>query len=215
MSQFYLKTATAAEPKPNATQDVGDTHDFGSYLTGLDCDLNAPVSATPSTRSQTFVAGTDDALHFSEAIGWLSFPLTGGSTGTGAFKTDVYADVSALPLSGQALLKASLYLWLANDTLSGQIGTTQSTGVLSTTITLYTLTFSASTSATYADGDRFYIEYWFETQDAVSLGDTGIYTYRVRYNDGTAPLADSSFTVPGTQTQLSTGRFLTLHGVGT
>ena len=216
MSKFFLKNTTAAEPKPNATVQTSDTPDFGSYLTGFDADLNTPTGAV-ATRTQTFGAGVDDSVHYSEEIGWISFALASGSTGTGSFSTDVYASVNAVPVSGQVKLKAALFKWLSTDSVSGQIGTTQTTADLTTTITKYTLTFSASTSASYGDGDRFYIAYWFEIRDAVSLGDNGVYFLNISYKKPSPTPRDSSFTVPGTQTlytAASTVPLKSLMGVG-
>lgn len=213
MSQFFIHQTTAAEPKPGATQEGSDAPDFGSYQTSFDADLIAPTAAG-GTRTITYASGIDDLMHYSQSMGFITFPLVAGSTGLGVFQADIFAAINAIPLGISYVIKGALFKWLANDTLSGQLGVTATSTNLTTTQTKYTLTFSASLNDTVADGDRYYLEIWVAHQDAASLGDTGIYVYSIRINDGQGTIADSSFTVPGTQTQLVTFRGLPLVGVG-
>lgn len=210
MSQFFLHQPTAAEPKPNAAQG-GQTIYFGTYQGPFDSNFNQGVASAATNKSQVFGAGIDDANHDSDSIQWITYPLASSSTGSGIWKADVWLDVSAVPLSGRVTFTASIFKWLANDTLSGRIGVVITTGNLTTTVTKYTLTFAAATSDTNNDNDRYLLDGYFNTQDAASLGDSGIYTFRVRYDSSTRP---SSFTLPGTQTQYVYNRILPSTGAG-
>lgn len=210
MSQFFNHQPTAAEPKPNASQN-GQTVYFGTYQGPFDANLNQGTASAQTNKSQAFGAGVDDLIHDSDSIQWITYPLASGSTGSGTWKMDVWLDVSAVPLSGNVTFTASIFKWLANDTLGSRIGALVTTGNLTTTVTQYTLTFSAATSDTNNDNDRYFVDGYFNIRDAVSLGDTGIYTLRIRYDSSTRP---SSFTIPGTQNKYVYGRILPSAGAG-
>lgn len=208
-SDFYLKTTTAAEPKPGVTQQVDDTPDFGTYAAVLDATFTAPTASKATVRSQVYGSGQDDVHHYSESISWITFPLAAGSTGTGTFSTKVNAYMNVLNPNG-AWLKAAFFRWKANDTVGEQIGSTITIpSALTTTSTSYTLTFTASGSNTESDGDKFYVECWFDFWDSAS--DSAVYTLSVSYN---TVAIDAKITVPGTQAELVSGHNLLLLGVG-
>lgn len=211
MSTLFLHQLNSIEPMPNSTQESDNTPDIGTYSPSKDCNLTQGTASSATNRANVIILGNDDNLHYTEESGWISFQLASGSTGSGTFSATLYADISAVPVSGVVTLKAKLFKWLANDSLSGAIGSAGETGNLTTTVTAYNFTFATGTSVSYSDNDRFYMGHWYKIQDAVSLGEAGIYTLRVRYDSSTR---NSSFTVPGTQSQYVYNRILPSAGAG-
>lgn len=194
MTDFFLNTlGVPTNPKPESKQH-GNTTDYGVYEI-YESGLVEPTSGEGSKIDfGTYGLGIDDALHWSEPVGFITPPLA-TQTLNGAWSCLLGLTVNAVPPTVIWLrASAQLWLWGANDAIKTSIGTEQTIGVdLTTTQTDYTLTFTASQSVAIADGDRLYMEVWSYIRDSSAEG--SVLINRIRINDSTNK---SKIVTPGT-----------------